>query len=141
MWYKRGESQQRFSIFFASATLASAFGSLLASAIQNMNGVGGKAGWRWIFILEGVTTCVLAAAGYFVIPDFPEDCTWLRKDEADFLRARLLEISKAESEVLPSEAGTVSEALIRFFKSPRTALGGLMYFGSLYHLFQIYVAY
>jgi hypothetical protein len=33
MWYKRGEAQKRFTFFFASTSLAGAFGGLLASAI------------------------------------------------------------------------------------------------------------
>jgi MFS family permease len=53
MWYKREESQKRFSFFFISTTLASAFGGLLASAIAKMDGYHGKLAWRWIFILVG----------------------------------------------------------------------------------------
>ena len=33
MWYKRYESQKRFTLFFGSTTLAGAFGGLLAAAI------------------------------------------------------------------------------------------------------------
>lgn len=33
MWYKRSEAQKRFTFFFASTSLAGAFGGLLASAI------------------------------------------------------------------------------------------------------------
>lgn len=33
MWYKRWESQKRFTLFFGSTTLAGAFGGLLAAAI------------------------------------------------------------------------------------------------------------
>ena len=53
MWYTREEALRRFAIFFNSVTLAGAFGGLLASGIENMNGIRGYAGWRWIFILEG----------------------------------------------------------------------------------------
>ena len=130
MWYKRSESQRRFTIFFSSATFAGAFGSLLASAIQNMDGIAGNSGWRWIFLLEGIATCLLACVGFFLIPDFPEDSTWLREDEAIFMQARLLDDSKGEDGTLPSEPGSLSGELARFFKSPKTALGGLMYFGS-----------
>ena len=54
MWYRREQAQKRFSFFFSSATLAGAFGGLLASAIGKMDGLRGYHGWRWIFILEGV---------------------------------------------------------------------------------------
>ena len=47
-WYKRHEAQKRYTFFFASTTLAGAFGGLLASAIGKMNGIRGYLGWRWI---------------------------------------------------------------------------------------------
>ena len=76
MWYKRSEVQKRYSFFVSSTSLAGAFGGLLASAIGKLDGMGGYLGWRWIFILEGVLTCVVAFFLYFVVPDFPEDAKW-----------------------------------------------------------------
>ena len=60
-----------------STTLAGAFGGLLASAIGKMSGMRGYLGWRWIFILEGTLTCVVAFVFYFLLPDFPEQAKWL----------------------------------------------------------------
>lgn len=51
MWYKRNERQYRVSLFFSCASLAGAFGGILAWGIAHMHNVGGYAGWRWIFIL------------------------------------------------------------------------------------------
>lgn len=42
MWYRREEAQKRYTFFFASTTLAGAFGGLLASAIGKMQGLRGK---------------------------------------------------------------------------------------------------
>jgi MFS family permease len=42
------------AVFFSSATLALGFSGLLAAAIVQMDGIAGLAGWRWIFILEGI---------------------------------------------------------------------------------------
>lgn len=53
MWYKRDERQYRISLFFSCASLAGAFGGILAYGIAHMRNVGGYAGWRWIFILVG----------------------------------------------------------------------------------------
>ena len=76
MWYKRHEAQKRYSFFFGSTSLAGAFGGLLASAIGKMDHLGGYRAWRWIFILEGILTCVVAILFFFIIPDFPEDVKW-----------------------------------------------------------------
>ena len=76
MWYKRSEAQKRYSFFFNSTSLSGAFGGLLAAAIGKMQGMRGYNGWRWIFILEGTLTCVVALLFYFILPDFPEDAKW-----------------------------------------------------------------
>jgi len=55
-WYKREEIQLRQALFFSAASIAGAFSGLLAFAIGKMDGVGGKNGWAWIFILEGMFT-------------------------------------------------------------------------------------
>lgn len=46
MWYKRNERQFRIALFFSMASLAGAFGGILAYGIGFMGGVGGYRGWR-----------------------------------------------------------------------------------------------
>jgi MFS family permease len=55
MWYKRSEQHYRVALFFSAASLAGAFGGILAYAIGKMDGVGHYAGWRWIFILVSLS--------------------------------------------------------------------------------------
>lgn len=50
------------AIFFSAATAAGAFGGLLARGILEMRGVGGLAGWRWLFILEGMLTFLIGSS-------------------------------------------------------------------------------
>lgn len=45
MWYTRRERQYRVALFFGMASLAGAFGGILAYGISKMNGVGGYSGW------------------------------------------------------------------------------------------------
>lgn len=40
MWYRRRDVALRIAIFFSAATLAGAFGGLLAFAIEKMDGIG-----------------------------------------------------------------------------------------------------
>lgn len=47
MWYKRNERQYRVALFFSAASLAGAFGGVLAWGIAHMDGVGNYEGWRW----------------------------------------------------------------------------------------------
>ncbi len=89
MWYCRHEIQFRQALFFSAASVAGAFSGILAFAIGKMDGVGGLRGWRWIFILEGIATVVVAIAAFFVLQDFPETATFLTEEERAFVIHRL----------------------------------------------------
>lgn len=89
MWYCRHEIQLRQAMFFSAASVAGAFSGLLAFAISKMDGVGGLEGWRWIFILEGLVTVVVAIVSYFLLYDFPETAGFLTEEERAFVVYRL----------------------------------------------------
>lgn len=89
LWYRRHECGFRMAIFFSAATLAGAFGGLLARAISEMEGVGGKHGWSWIFILEGIVTVIVALFAKWLINDSPESAKFLTEPERKEVVARL----------------------------------------------------
>ncbi|KAI0122798.1 MFS general substrate transporter [Daldinia grandis] len=89
MYYKRHEFQTRISFFFCSTVVGGAFGGLLAYAIANLDGHNGIAGWRWIFIIEGAATAVVAIVSVFFIVDWPEQCRFLTPEEKHQLELRL----------------------------------------------------
>jgi MFS family permease len=81
------------ALFFSTASLALAFSGLLAAAIVNMDGIAGLAGWRWIFILEGILTVVVGASLYWILPDSPQTASWLEPWERQYLVDRLAQDS------------------------------------------------
>lgn len=89
MWYCRHEIQLRQAMFFSAASVAGAFSGLLAFGIAKMDGVGGLEGWRWIFILEGIVTVLVAFAAFFLLYDFPETAGFLTEEERQFVIHRL----------------------------------------------------
>ncbi|KAH6664667.1 high-affinity nicotinic acid transporter [Halenospora varia] len=88
-WYCRHECGFRMALFFSAATLAGAFGGILARAIAEMNGVGGKAAWAWIFILEGLLSLVVSFMAYWVINDYPSTAKFLSAPEKAEVERRL----------------------------------------------------
>src|ERR1700761_6606728 len=46
-----------------------------------MDGARGLRAWKWLFIIEGAATVVVAFAAYFVLPNFPRTTTWLTEEE------------------------------------------------------------
>ncbi|KAI9836808.1 MAG: hypothetical protein M1819_000973 [Sarea resinae] len=95
MWYKRNEQQYRVALFFSAASLAGAFGGILAWGIAHMKGVAGLNGWRWIFILEGILTVLVSAISYFFIVNYPATAKFLSPDERTYVLNRLRDDSDA----------------------------------------------
>ena len=91
MWYRRHECGLRMSIFFSMATAAGAFGGLLARGISEMDGVGGKGGWAWIFILEGIITFVVALWAFWAFNDYPDTAKFITESERKEIYRRLNE--------------------------------------------------
>lgn len=56
-----------------------------------MDGIGGKPGWAWIFILEGLITVVAGALSFFIIQDFPDSAKFLTEEERTVVIRRLQE--------------------------------------------------
>ncbi|QSZ32876.1 hypothetical protein DSL72_002457 [Monilinia vaccinii-corymbosi] len=119
IWYKREESLRRFTVYWCSVLTASAFGGLLASAIEKMDGLCGLHNWQWIFILEGVLTILIGLSAFFLVTDFPEDAKWLTEEKRKFIIDRVGGVEKDQ---------TITCAdVLRFFKSFKNVLGGVMY--------------
>jgi len=88
-WYRKREINLRVAIFFSMATMAGAFGGLLARLIQLMDGTAGLQGWRWIFILEGILTVVVAVAAFWLLYDYPDTASFLSPHERQYVAERL----------------------------------------------------
>ncbi|OCT53025.1 putative transporter [Cladophialophora carrionii] len=103
-WYPRFDLQKRNALFYLIGSMASGFGGILAYGLMQMDGLSSLEGWRWIFIMEGILTCVLAVGAWFIIVDFPEDSpkSWhfLNEAEASWVVAR---IEKDRSDTFPDE--------------------------------------
>ena len=54
----------------------------MAAAISNMHGVGGKPGWAWIFILEGLFTVLVGVASFWIVQVFPDTAKFLTDEES-----------------------------------------------------------
>ncbi|KAI9739067.1 MAG: hypothetical protein M1834_007279 [Cirrosporium novae-zelandiae] len=91
-WYTRKELGLRTAILFMGSLLSGAFSGLIAAGITNgMDDKAGLASWRWLFIIEGIITVVVAFCGYFILPNFPRTTFWLSETERQLAVWRLEE--------------------------------------------------
>ena len=80
--------------------MSGSFGGLLAAAIGLMSGIGGKKGWAWIFILEGLATVLIGIASIWMVYDFPDEARFLSDADRQRVirRLKLDQQSSAEHE-------------------------------------------
>ncbi|UPK95911.1 hypothetical protein LCI18_006846 [Fusarium solani-melongenae] len=89
-WYRSSEIGARSAIFFSAAALAGSFGGLLAAAIAQMDGTGGKPGWAWIFILEGLATVFIGIFCWWMVFDWPDTARFLSPEDRIRVQRRLI---------------------------------------------------
>ncbi|KAJ9668395.1 hypothetical protein H2201_001443 [Coniosporium apollinis] len=92
-WYTRFEVGKRYSCFYVLGCVASACAGILAFGLMQLNGRAGLTGWRWIFVIEGVITCVIGIVGYWALVGFPDDAhksfMFLNERETKMIMARV----------------------------------------------------
>ena len=78
-------------------------GYLQAAAYKNLNGIHGLAGWRWLFIIDGVITTPVALIGFALFPGLPNSGRrwFLTEDEYELATERL----RGENEKDGSDGG------------------------------------
>ncbi|KAL8819261.1 MAG: hypothetical protein Q9223_002269 [Gallowayella weberi] len=132
MYYKRYELQKRYTFYNTAGIIAGAFGGFLAYALVKMDGLGGYAGWRWIFIIEGLLTTLIAAAAKWLIADWPENAKFLDDDERSLLVRRLKDdISYAKMDRLDRKT------LKRILGDWKMWTGALMYLGTCTSIYSV----
>ncbi|KAK3714780.1 hypothetical protein LTR37_007514 [Vermiconidia calcicola] len=84
-FYKRKELYFRVGIYVSAASMAGAFGGLLATGLSRIPRWGTSSTpietWRNIFFFEGIITIILGTIAPFVLPQKPETSTRLTERE------------------------------------------------------------
>lgn len=88
-WFNAEHRAKAMAGFMAAMPLSNVFGTALSQWISDHVRWYGLAGWRWIYILEGIAPMLAGIAVLFCLPDRPQSVAWLPPDEKDWLLAEL----------------------------------------------------
>jgi MFS transporter, ACS family, tartrate transporter len=88
-WYRLEDRAWAKGYFMIAQPLAIAFGVPLSRWIQQNIAWAGLAGWRWVFILEGLPPVLMGFVTLWYLTDRPVDAHWLPEDEKQWLIAEL----------------------------------------------------
>ncbi|HEY2413549.1 MAG TPA: MFS transporter, partial [Pirellulaceae bacterium] len=89
IWFKAEHRAKAMASFMAAMPLSNALGVPFSQWISDHIHWGGLAGWRWIFILEGVAPMLAGIGVLFCLPDRPQTAPWLPDNERQWLLAEL----------------------------------------------------
>ncbi|KAL9067556.1 MAG: hypothetical protein Q9157_006772 [Trypethelium eluteriae] len=91
-WYTRKELAFRTAMLYSGSLISGAFSGLIAAGITaHMDGDRGLRAWRWLFIIEGSITVVIAGIALLILPNFPRTTKWLTEEERQLAIWRLQE--------------------------------------------------
>jgi MFS transporter, ACS family, tartrate transporter len=88
LWFRAADRAKAVANFMAAIPVATVFGLPISGLLLHLD-MFGWPGWRWIFILEGVLPIIAGIVTLFILPNRPEDATWLRGEERQSLLADL----------------------------------------------------
>ncbi len=84
-WFPERERARAMSWFMIGIPLAGVIGGPVGGALLSLSGVLGLAGWKWLFLLEGVPPIVLGLIALRYLTDKPERADWLSAEQRDWL--------------------------------------------------------
>jgi D-galactonate transporter len=97
-WYPSTRRARVNSYFKSSIPLCGIVGGPLAGLILgHMDGVMGLAGWRWLFLLEGVPSILIGGVVFWLVKDRIQDATWLNPQEKQVVLDRMAKEKQPET--------------------------------------------
>jgi MFS family permease len=77
---------------YSGALISGAFSGLIAAGVTaNLDHARGLRAWKWLFIIEGAVTVLVALISFFILPNFPRTTSWLTEEERQLAAWRLEE--------------------------------------------------
>jgi MFS transporter, ACS family, tartrate transporter len=119
-WFRYEDRAKAVALFMAAIPIANIIGSPLSGLLLGVNWLG-MAGWRWLFIIEGLPAIIFGVVTIFYLTDRPEQASWLPRDERDWI------VSSLEKEKQAKQA-THSYSILEAMRHREVVLLALGYF-------------
>ena len=106
-WFPRTCRARANALFIMGIPATIAIASTVSGFILQMHGILGVAGWRWLFLLEGLPAVVLGVICLFYLDDGPTHANWLSDEEKREIASRL-ERDRALEQTAATQRGVLS---------------------------------
>ncbi|WP_233838027.1 MFS transporter [Paraburkholderia sp. ZP32-5] len=121
-WFPRGDRARMIGMFQIAMPLSGVLGAPVSSLIlAHMHGLGGLAGWKWLFLTQGLPSVLLGISCLWLLPSRPSEAKWLGTSERLQLE-RVLDAERRQTEAV--RKFTLREG----FTNPRVLVLALLFF-------------
>jgi sugar phosphate permease len=124
-WFPARRRGEVMAFFYSGAPLALMLGGPFSGLLLHLDGLFGLAGWKLLFLVEGLAASAVGLAAFFFLPEHPGKARWMPAPEREALAQAI-----ALEEEGKKREGVVG--LAEVFKNLR-----LMRFTAIYTLIQI----
>lgn len=131
-WFRERERGRATAVLLLALPIGGLLGAPISTWIIDKISWFGLAGWRWMFILEGIPAVLLGIMVLLYLSDRPSNAKWLNKDEIDWLenelnaeRLQSLKVNKASKLEMIKDSKVWKLTLVYF--TGYTAVYGLSF--------------
>jgi len=104
-WFPASARARTGALFMAASPIAVIIGAPLSTWILRLDGVSGRRGWQWLFLIEGLPAVILGIVVLAALTDRPEDARWLVPEERAWLAHRMADDRRAREGAAETAAG------------------------------------
>jgi ACS family tartrate transporter-like MFS transporter len=126
-WFRQEDRAKAVALFMSAVPISSIIGAPMSGLLLDVNWLG-YAGWRWLFIVEGIPAVVFGVITLLYLTDKPEQAKWLPTDEREWIAS---ELARERAAKLAQGALSIWQAL----RQRDVLLLALAYFGMVSGLY------
>lgn len=132
LWFPAQYRARVLAAFLAAVPVSYMLGApLSALMIEHSHDFLGLAGWRWMFLLQGVPSILLTIVVLVFLIDSPAKAKWLNTEEKDWIVGRL------EAERAPIAREAHGKGILKSVINPRVLVLGITYMGVALGIYSI----
>lgn len=108
-WFRKKERGRATAVLLTALPIGGLIGAPLSTWIIDNISWAGLAGWRWMFILEGLPAVLLGVVVLFYLVNRPSQAKWLTDEEKQWLES---ELEKERLQSTTVNKATVKEMIV-----------------------------
>jgi len=89
LWFPKEYRAWIYAWFLLGIPASAVIGGPLSTALLELNGALGLAGWKWMFLVEALPAVLLGILMLILMVDEPRKAAWLTQQDKDYIARRL----------------------------------------------------